>query len=111
MKKSESLFEGLDINYPMLPIVAEEEDFDKHGMEWQQAKRFAEDTGHRKGLIGWVKWVVSGWLFSVLFVVTFNSLFRFGLNDGVLIALITTTTVNILGLAYIVLKGLFNVKD
>ena len=35
-------------------------------------------------------------------------------SDGVIVALLTTTTANVLGLAFIVLKGMFpegNIKD
>jgi len=46
-----------------------------------------------------------------LFVVTFNSTFSFKLSDSVLITLLATTTVNILGLAFIVLQGLFQIND
>jgi len=87
------------------------EDYDKHDLEWQKTKRFAEDTNHRKWLIFWVKCVVSLWLLCVIIVVAFNSIFQFNLNDSVLIALLTTTTVNILGLAFIVLTGLFKNKE
>jgi hypothetical protein len=92
------------------PMLDSSEDYDKYGIKWQHTKRFAEDTKHRKGLIRWVKIVVSIWLGLVLFVVTFNDLLHFRLHDGVLIALLTTTTINILGLAYIVLQGLFDIK-
>ena len=92
-------------------ISSSGEDYDKYDLEWQKIKRFAEDTGHRRWLIFWVKCVVSIWLLCVIIVVTFNSVFRFNLSDSVLIALLTTTTVNILGLAYIVLQGLFKVKE
>ena len=88
-----------------------EEDYDKHNIKWQKAKRFAEDTKHRRGLVLWVKYVVSFWLFGVLSVVSLNSLLHFELSENVLIALLTTTTVNILGLAYIVLKGLFKLEN
>ena len=88
-----------------------EENHDKHGLEKQKTRRFSEDTDHRSGLIFWVKLVVSFWLLCAIIVVAFNNLFHFKLNDSVLIALLTTTTLNILGLAYIVLQGLFDVKE
>jgi hypothetical protein len=68
MKKNDNLFKEYDISSllstSIFPPAAVEEDYDKHGMDWQKAKRFAEDTGHRKGLIRWVKGVVSSWFFQ-----------------------------------------------
>ena len=69
--------------------------------------RFSEDTAHRRSLIKWVKWTVSLWLAGVLSVITFNNILCLKLETGVQITLLATTTVNILGLAYIVLEGLF----
>ena len=109
--KDKSSFEGLNYEYLTIPKINKEEDYDRYDIKWQKTRRFAEDTRHRKGLVSWVKYVVSLWLLGVLFVVTFNSIFHFYLSDSVLITLLTTTTVNILGLAYIVLKGLFQLKD
>jgi len=86
------------------------EDYDNNNYNSQIVKRFIADTKHRKGLIFWVKYVVSIWLLLVIFVVALNSVLSLNLKESVLITLLTTTTVNILGLAYIVLKGLFEIK-
>lgn len=50
-----------------------------------------------------------GWLLLVLAIVVFNgfSLWSFSLSDQVLIALLTTTTANIIGTLVIVLNYLF----
>ena len=88
-----------------------EENHDKYGLEKQKTRRFSEDTDHRSGLITWVKWVVSLWLLCTITVVAFNSILHLDLKEGVLIVLLTTTTVNILGLAYIVLQGLFKANE
>ena len=85
-------------------------DADSLGLKEQEAKRYIQDTEERKLLSHWVIWVVSLWLSAVLFVVMFNNLLCFNLNNSVLITLLATTTVNILGLAYIVLQGLFGNK-
>ena len=53
-------------------------------------------------------WVVSIWLAIVLLIVITNSLLRLGISDEVLVVLLATTTINVLGLANIILKGLFN---
>ncbi len=64
----------------------------------------------KKGIYFWVKWVVTIYLSFVAIVII--SLFTgFGsLSDNVIIALLTTTTINILGLPYMIIKSLFPAK-
>ena len=86
-----------------------EDDYDEHGIGWQQTKRYAQDTRLRVSLTKWLQWLIPIWLFCVIAIVSV-SMFLGHLDSSVLIALLTTTTVNILGLPYIVLKGLFEPK-
>lgn len=71
----------------------------------QKVKRFKQDTQHRKSLVVWMMFVVSVWLGAVLLIVCFSS--RLSIADNVLITLLATTTINVLGLANIILKGMF----
>jgi len=85
-------------------------DADRLDLDIQEVVRYRQDTKERKLLSHWVIWVVSSWLLLVMIVVSLNSLLNFKLSDSVLITLLATTTANILGLAYIVLDGLFNLN-
>jgi hypothetical protein len=49
----------------------------------------------------------SEWLLLVVAITTLSGFKFFHLDGSVLITLLATTTVNILGLAYIILRGLF----
>jgi hypothetical protein len=69
-------------------------------------ERYASDTIDRKWLAEWSAIVVSLWLFFVLIIVAYNKE-HFNLSDSVLNVLLGTTTLNILGLMYIVLRGHF----
>jgi hypothetical protein len=69
-------------------------------------KRYASDTLDRKWLAIWTAIIVSVWLYFVLIILTFNRIIC--LSDSVLITLLGTTTLNVLGLSFIVLKGHFN---
>jgi len=71
-------------------------------------KRYESDTKDRKWLAIWTAVVVSIWLSSVLILLVFNELKRICLSDTVLVALLGTTTLNVLGLSFIVLRGHFN---
>ena len=71
-----------------------------------EAMRYSSDTIDRKWLAKWTAIVVSVWLLTVLLILLFNKR-HIGLGDTVLIALLGTTTLNVLGLSYIVLKGHF----
>jgi hypothetical protein len=71
-----------------------------------KTERYKSDTLDRKWLAEWATTVVSIWLFLVILIVMANES-KFHLSDTVLSVLLGTTTFNILGLTYIVLKGHF----
>jgi hypothetical protein len=71
-------------------------------------QRFQSDTLDRKWLAEWATAAVSLWLFSVLLILI-NKV-HLELSDAVIITLLGTTTLNVLGLTYIVLKGHFRVS-
>lgn len=68
--------------------------------------RYKSDTDWRCRLSWWVIGTDSVWLSAILVILCFNNKY-FLLSDTVMITLLGTTTVNVLGLAFIVLKGLF----
>lgn len=72
-----------------------------------ESDRYSSDTKDRKWLAIWTAIVVSTWLLVVLLILIFNEKFLICLNDNVLIALLGTTTLNVLGLSFIVLRGHF----
>lgn len=73
-------------------------------------ERYQEDTKHRRNLSTWAAVIVSIWLISVLFILSFNT-DKLRLSDTVIVALLSTTTLNVLGMMVIVLRGLFDEKD
>lgn len=72
-----------------------------------EALRYMSDTSDRKWLGIWTAIVVSFWLLAVLLILVFNKACEISLSDSVLIALLGTTTLNVLGLSFIVLRGHF----
>lgn len=76
--------------------------------------RIIENTSARKRLEKWAKRVIVFYLLIVLVLVVFDSLVRyawFEISDTVMITILSTTTVNIIGLGLIVLRGHFPQKD
>lgn len=71
-----------------------------------KVKRYFSDTLDRKWLAIWTAVVVSFWLLAVLFILIFNHSL-IGLDNTVLAVLLGTTTLNVLGLSFIVLRGHF----
>ena len=69
-------------------------------------QRYKEDTSHRKWLGVWTAIVVTCWLIAVLTILIYNDRY-ICLSDNVLTSLLVTTTLNVLGLSYIVLRGHF----
>lgn len=72
-----------------------------------ESERYSSDTKDRKWLAIWTAIIVSIWLLAVLFLLFFNEILLFCLSDSVLITLLGTTTLNVLGLSFIVLRGHF----
>jgi hypothetical protein len=71
--------------------------------------RYKSNTDARNWMSVWTAVVVSLWLFAIMMVVVCNGS-DIHLSDNALIALLTTSTVKVIGLPYIVLRGLFNEK-
>lgn len=70
-------------------------------------ERYADTSSLRRRTAKWVMWIVSLWLAAVIIVLVCAGLEWITLSNRVLIALLTTTTVNILGLPLVVLRGLY----
>lgn len=68
-------------------------------------RRFDQDTDTRFWLAIWVAIVSTLWLVFVASLLTFSGC---DIDSSVLIALLCTSTANVLGLPYIVLHGLFD---
>lgn len=69
--------------------------------------RYSDTSKLRKHSAYWVMIVVSLWLFLVVGIVLFCGFAFMNLEASVIIALLTTTTANILGLPLIILQGLY----
>ncbi len=98
----------LNIGFPKIPKdVNLPKDIDRDDMQAQERERFKQDTEQRKILVIWMMFVVSLWLvFTCSVVITELCIFK-KLSDTVFCMLLGTTTINVLGLAQIVLRGLF----
>lgn len=72
-----------------------------------KTKRYRSDTFDRKWLAIWTAVVVSLWLGGVFYILCCNN-DRICLSDSVMNVLLGTTTLNVLGLSFIVLRGHFN---
>ena len=69
--------------------------------------RYSDTSKLRKHSAYWVMIVVSFWLFLVVGIVFLCGFAVMSLEASVIIALLTTTTANILGLPLIILQGLY----
>jgi hypothetical protein len=76
--------------------------------------RVIENTNARKRLEKWAKRLIVGYLLLVLVMVILSSLKTYNIlkiSDTVIITILSTTTVNIIRLGLIVLRGHFNAKE
>lgn len=65
------------------------------------------DIELKKGICNWVKIVVSIYLIFVATFIIIVACQKFIFSDAALITLLTTTTINILALPYMIIKSLF----
>ena len=97
----------IDFTLPKEETPNLSKDIDKSSMIEQEKERFKQDTGQRKTLVIWMMIVVSLWLAFTCGIVITELYIQKKLSDTVLCMLLGTTTANVLGLAMIVLRGLF----
>ena len=73
--------------------------------------RIIENTSARKRLEKWATKLIVCYLVLVLILVITNSLEYIVISEAIMITILSTTTVNIIGLGLIVLRGHFYTKD
>lgn len=79
-----------------------------------QLHRIIENTNARKRLERWATRIIAIYLFVVLSIVIIDSLKIIDvldISDPIMITILSTTTVNIIGLGLIVLRGHFHEKE
>lgn len=81
---------------------------DAMSISGQTRERYKQDTRFRKHFSWWVMSIAPAWLVIVATLVYLCASGLFYLSDAAIVALLTTTTANVLGLAYIVLHGIFD---
>lgn len=70
--------------------------------------RFIEDTILRRYLTYIFSFIIFLWLAAVISILYFNhNLLKLNLSENVLITLLTTSSVNVIGMMLIILKNLF----
>ena len=75
-----------------------------------KSKRYILNTRLRMYLALWAAALVSSWMYKVGEIVVNNNE-KYCLSDSVLITLLTTTTIEVIGIIAIVMKDLFNTKS
>lgn len=110
MKPKQTEYENFDfqLSFDQQPNLFK--DVDKSTMEEQERLRFKQDTEQRRTLVKWMMIVVSLWLLFTSAIVITELCICKKLSDTVFCMLLGTTTANVLGLAMIVLRGLFPQK-
>jgi len=75
-----------------------------------QEERYSRETKLRENLTTAFTMIITLWLLSVVLILVGNNL-RYKLSDEVLIALLVTSTANVIGMMLIILKNLFPNRD
>ena len=93
-------------NADLSPIELQELEKEKQKVERmkEEVARMKQDTADRKTLARWVRWIVPLWLIFTAFMFIF---YGDKYPSIIICTLLGTTTANIIGLGYILLKGVF----
>lgn len=70
--------------------------------------RIVENTRARRRLERWITRLISYYLLIVLILITTSYILMWNLHLGVIITILSTTTINIVALGYILVRGLFH---
>lgn len=77
-------------------------------IEGEKLKRFKTDTMLRKYLVFFFLIIIFLWLAAVVFILCLNDNHLYlHIPENVLITLLTTTSINVIGMMMIILRGLF----
>lgn len=95
---------------PQATTIGEEANFYDEEIKREHLKRLREENQARINFSNSIFTVTVIWMFLVLVIVYHAGAGKLKYSDGVLIALITTTTANVFGFFYVVVNYLFN-KD
>ena len=87
--------------------VTPSSDPDLRDIKYQEGMRYNQDTRQRKTMVRWVAGLISVWLITILCIMCLKGANIFEYDSSEIIALLTTTSANVIALGYIVLKGLF----
>jgi len=72
--------------------------------------RYRDNSDMRKALVIAFTTIIAFWLLSVLLILVGNKINRYDLSENTLIAFLTTSSANVLGMMYVILKNLFPEK-
>jgi hypothetical protein len=89
--------------------LEEEEDLDRQQQK-AAIQGLVQDIDERKKYATYFFWLACSWLLTIILVVLlqgFGGFLEFRLSDNVVLALIGSTTVNVLGILYVVSNYLF----
>jgi hypothetical protein len=73
--------------------------------------RIVENTRARRRLEKWVTRLISSYLFFVFAFIVASYTFRWEISGGIIVTLLSTTTINIVALGLILVRGLFHQRD
>lgn len=73
-------------------------------------KRYKDNTDIRRSLVIAFTTIIAFWLLAVLLILVGNNCNHYNLSENTLIALMVTSTANVIGMMIVILKNLFPEK-
>ena len=107
---SEEVFYSEEINPTTAQFISLKAVYEKRAEKLKlKNDRYKDNTELRRGLAILFTITINGWLIIVFLILLNNRSLK--LSDSVLITLLGTTTIQVLGMMYVILKNLFPEKN
>ena len=109
---SEDFFYSEEMNPTTVKFISLKAVYEKRAEKLKlKNDRYKDNTDMRKALVVAFTTIIAFWLLAVLLILVGNRVNKYDLSENILITFLTTSSANVLGMMYVILKNLFPEKN
>jgi len=109
---SEDFFYSEEMNPTTVKFISLKTVYEKRAEKLKlKNDRYKDNTDMRKALVVAFTTIIAFWLLAVLLILVGDRVNKYVLSEYTLIAFLTTSSANVLGMMYVILKNLFPEKN
>ena len=109
---SEDFFYSEEMNTTTVKFISLKAVYEKRAEKLKlKNDRYKDNTDMRKALVVAFTTIIAFWLLAVILILVGNRVNKYDLSENTLIAFLTTSSANVLGMMYVIFKNLFPEKN